>query len=696
MGKSDAFQQFLDSLDPGYKPAARQTCNRLLLALQRVFTRTTRLQFDQLRSSRLKRFISFQLDLWSSGLSKEAYGALTATFIEETFEDANREFNIDEVRTAVEGTGSEAKERHLKISTRLLDFSAFPYIRHTADNIAAWIVSTLAKYGLTLADVLIIVPDGASNGKKACRKLHVPYEVCHAHNFQRVIEIALGRGSTPSENPEMSSILRKHDRISQKFHQSTQCTKLLQKAQTDNGIRPAKVLNVTVNSKSRWGGTADTVTRNNVLNEFIDIALTEAPQAAAPPSQQDSQSTIDQALCAAFGPLRLDHAGGTVPRPRAEAHGDVDEGDDDDEEQAEGDGAAAGAAAGGAPPPSDDVHEVDPRTLRLTPSEKTSSLYVEGALKKARDLTNRLQTSMGSSKSSALATPDKMHQSMMAFSYSLRPTATISVPRPGRARGAERPRVPVAWNDQYIPASVKTYREVAMRETASRFPMAPDQCPSKVVCVAIIINPKQNNAAYFRTPDVLRSAMASYDLMFSEAVDLVAVREGSTVTGSPGQARRQRRRTGPAVDSGLDDDMALFEVPDGQQETDDPDGEEENEDSIRARLNGEKAKFMTISSTMLTNAKVDGEFNVLRFYALYKQEFPVHYEIALCIYGAIMNEAHVERVFSFSSTTLSNRRTSLGAAIFEAFVMIGFNYPNLEITPELIEAVLQVCRHIGV
>ena len=109
-------------------------------------------------------------------------------------------------RTAVEGTGSEAKERHLKISTRLLDFSAFPYIRHTADNIAALIISTLAKHGLTLADVLVIVPDGASNGKKACRKLHVPYEVCHAHNFQRVIEITLGRGSTPSENPEMSSI----------------------------------------------------------------------------------------------------------------------------------------------------------------------------------------------------------------------------------------------------------------------------------------------------------------------------------------------------------------------------------------------------------------------------------------------------------------------------------------------------------
>ena len=118
MGKSEAFQQFLDSLDPGYKPAARQTCNRLLLALQRVFTRTTRLQFDQLRSSRLKRFISFQLDLWPSGLSKEAYGALTATFIEETFEDANREFNIDEVRTAVEGTGISRLAHDFSTSVR--------------------------------------------------------------------------------------------------------------------------------------------------------------------------------------------------------------------------------------------------------------------------------------------------------------------------------------------------------------------------------------------------------------------------------------------------------------------------------------------------------------------------------------------------------------------------------------------------
>ena len=706
MGKSEAFQKFLDSVDPAYKPAARQTCNRLLVALQRVFTRNTRLKFEKLRPARLKKWISFQLDLWSSGLSKEAYGALTATFVEETFEDANREFDINEVRSAVEGSGPDAKERGLKISTVLLDFSAFPYIRHTADNIAAWIVTTIAKYGLTLADVLIIVPDGASNGKKACRKLHVPYEVCYAHNFQRVVEIAFGRGSTPSENPEMRIILRKHDRISQKFHQSTQCTKLLQKAQTDNGVRPTKVLNVTVNSKTRWGGVQDTVTRNNVLSDFIHLALTDAPTAAAPPSESDSQEVISRALEDSFGQLQLDGDGRRIPRPPAAAHGDVDEGDDNEEdEEDEEDGAGAMATgAGGAPsvtggaaaPESDDVHEVDPRSLILSGQEKTSSLYIEGAMTKARDLTNRLQTSLGSSKSSVLATPDKMHQAMMAFNLSLRPTATIQVPRPGRARGADRQRVPVAWNDQQIPAAVKKYREVALREVTSRFPMSPEQCPSAVVCVAIIINPKQNNAAHFRTPTVLRSAMASYDFMFDEAVDIVAAREGSSMHGSPGQQRRQRRRTEPAGDSGLDDDMAQFEVPDGQPLNDGPNdnNEPESVDAVRARLNGEKAKFMTISPSMLEHAKIEGEFNVLRFYALYKQEFPVHYEIALCVYGAIMNEAHVERVFSFSSRTMSDRRTSLGASIFEAFVMIGFNYPELEITPELVEEVLQVCRHM--
>ena len=148
----------------------------------------------------------------TQSLATELTHSLThslTVFPQEVFEDANHEFDINTVRANIEGQGADAKERHLKIQTRLLDFSAFPYIRHTGVNIAAWIVSTLHKFGLSLNEVLVVVPDGAANGKKACRKLHVPYEVCHAHNFQRVIEIAHGRGSTPSENPEMKTVLRK-------------------------------------------------------------------------------------------------------------------------------------------------------------------------------------------------------------------------------------------------------------------------------------------------------------------------------------------------------------------------------------------------------------------------------------------------------------------------------------------------------
>ena len=58
-------------------------------------------------------------------------------------------------------------------------------------------------------------------------------------------------------------------------------------------------------------------------------------------------------------------------------------------------------------------------------------------------------------------------------------------------------------------------------------------------------------------------------------------------------------------------------------------------------------------------------------------------------YGAVLNEANVERVFSFSSLTLSDRRTTLGAAIFEAFVVVGFNWDASDLTPELVEEVLQ-------
>ena len=82
LGKTAAFQLFLDSIDPSYHPPHRETCNRLLIALQLVHINRCRLLFSQLREQRGPGgWLSLQLDLWSSGLSKEAYGGLTATYV---------------------------------------------------------------------------------------------------------------------------------------------------------------------------------------------------------------------------------------------------------------------------------------------------------------------------------------------------------------------------------------------------------------------------------------------------------------------------------------------------------------------------------------------------------------------------------------------------------------------------------------
>ena len=80
-----------------------------------------------------------------------------------------------------------------------------------------------------------------------------------------------------------------------------------------------------------------------------------------------------------------------------------------------------------------------------------------------------------------------------------------------------------------------------------------------------------------------------------------------------------------------------------------------DENSIAAKLTAEKGSFLDIPPARIEAAKVGGKFNVLTFCALWKDEYPVHYEMALCVCGVALNEAKVERVCSFSSRTLDER-----------------------------------------
>ena len=142
-----------------------------------------------MRKERGQPFLNGQLDLWSSGLAKDAFGGFTASLLlEEDFEEEVDTATLSEselkdyVRQEIKPRISVMK---LIMKSILLDFSSFPFKvvyfsvvlnssshghnnavsialptttkSHTAVNIESWLKSCMAKYGLQLADFHLMV-----------------------------------------------------------------------------------------------------------------------------------------------------------------------------------------------------------------------------------------------------------------------------------------------------------------------------------------------------------------------------------------------------------------------------------------------------------------------------------------------------------------------------------------------------------
>lgn len=334
--------------------------------------------------------------------------------------------------------------------------------------------------------------------------------------------------------------------------------------------------------------------------------------------------------------------------------------------------------------------------LLLSSSEKRTSLFLEGMLRKPVELTQRLQTTEGSSRSMTLATPDMLHRGLKGFhDHVSKDVAAFKVPEPGSGRGKDRRFTPTAWNDRAIPPSCVRFRAIVKEQLETRYAVSEGAMPSGVVCLAIQLNPSLRNSAFFRTPAVQARATVYYNCLFEDAVELVLKRIVTSGSGSPVRDRRTRSRTQDRGDLAEDEDDYSMDLLGGGVQDDDDDGADNDgprsESVVRNELQGEKIKFTTIPLKELQMAVVSpGEFNVLRFFAIHKEKYPVHYEMALVVFGVVLNEANVERVFSFSSNTLHDKRTSLGAAIFEAFVVVGLNFTSEAIEPELVEEILSV------
>ena len=105
-------------------------CQRLLLTLVVVKNRRFCSLFAKLRKERGQPFLNGQLDLWSSGLAKDAFGGFTASLLlEEDFEEEVDTATLSEaelkdyVRQEVKPLVSVMK---LIMKSILLDFSSFP------------------------------------------------------------------------------------------------------------------------------------------------------------------------------------------------------------------------------------------------------------------------------------------------------------------------------------------------------------------------------------------------------------------------------------------------------------------------------------------------------------------------------------------------------------------------------------------
>ena len=329
----------------------------------------------------------------------------------------------------------------------------------------------------------------------------------------------------------------------------------------------------------------------------------------------------------------------------------------------------------------------------LSSGEKRASLFLEGMLRKPVELTQRLQTTDGSSRSTMLATPDLLHRGLKGYHDHLsKDAATFKVPNAGSERGKERRFTPTAWNSRSIPASCLKFREICKEQMEARYAVTENAVPSAVVCIAIQLNPSLKNSSFFRSAAAAARAQVYYNCLFSDALEIVLKRRVTSGSGSPVRERAVRQRTqtdrGDLADDEDEYSMDLGAAASEQNDDDPADDGPPSEAVVRAELEAEKARFATIPMRELQAALVRNEFNVLRFFAIHKDKYPVHYEMALVIYGVVLNEANVERVFSFSSNTLHDKRTRLGATVFEAFVVVGLNFTSEVMDPELIEEIL--------
>lgn len=222
LGKTKGFVRWLAHLNSRYIVAdPKRTCKRILFAIEAWMAGVL---IEDLAAHKFKygeHSLHLTGDHWTSGKSKNSFGALVVSMVVETMQEKAVDpagLSSDEL-TAL----SKQPKKRVPVLEKLqcmIDFEAFDQA-HSAQNLARWYKCVLARYGLTLADIGISTLDGASNGQKALRLLYLCARICFAHNLQRSVLYALGIAGKPSQNEDAAACIAKNNNIAAYFHRST-------------------------------------------------------------------------------------------------------------------------------------------------------------------------------------------------------------------------------------------------------------------------------------------------------------------------------------------------------------------------------------------------------------------------------------------------------------------------------------------
>lgn len=166
---------YIHGLRNGAKLPCRVTIKEILVAcneLQSAKLRSIFKSLDRLGGS----YLGLQFDLWSQKRMKFQFASLNCSFVTE------------------EKVNGEMK---LKMNECLLSFEQFKKTKHTAVNIAQWMLDTLASYCVRADHITCVTADGAANGIKAMKLVRSCYPIspscyveppayicCYRHNYR--------------------------------------------------------------------------------------------------------------------------------------------------------------------------------------------------------------------------------------------------------------------------------------------------------------------------------------------------------------------------------------------------------------------------------------------------------------------------------------------------------------------------------